>query len=335
MANLSSVILFLLLLLLQNPSPTSAYVFPLYHQNHPLITKHLGLDQNQAQPINGNISNIHGVYCTFFNVGLDPTSQVLLVFDTGSALTWIQAGNCSSCMPGGSTYTFSSTLAPLSCNDGFEEPRLCIVDNIPGAECREEHCWYDIRYGDGSTSVGVIAYDMIGQVFEEYNPLPSYRILLGLGYINWCFQNSTSCFDGIAGFGGQGYMTIPSQLKVKKWAFCLPLQDNDVGFITLNDSLRFKGAFNAAPLYFDLDFSIVYLSSVVVHGQDILEPGDKISVVLDTGSFLGYLESQLLERLLASVEYTIAVDYGVTPIESPEPDSWPLCYSMQCLSSRC
>ena len=48
------------------------------HQNHPLITKHLELDQNHAQPTNGNISSVHGVYCIFFNVGLNPTSQVLL-----------------------------------------------------------------------------------------------------------------------------------------------------------------------------------------------------------------------------------------------------------------
>jgi len=284
-------------------------------------------DKNQAlaQPTNGQLSNVREVYGIFFTIGLKPTSRVLLVFDTGSDFTWVQPKDCSWCMRWKNTYASSSTLALLSCRDDLDESRFCSTDYVPHAECKEEKCWYKIHYDDNGTSAGLVAHETVGLNLDT---APAFRILFGLGYYNWCVDNSSTCFEGIAGFDGIGYATIPSQFGVDTWAFCLPIQPNDRGFISLNDSRKINGEYRAAPLDIQTDNTYrLHMTNVVLHGENILWSGDETKVLADTGTTVSFLQSQLFDRLVESVKFFIAINYDVEPIESPDPNEWQLCYS--------
>ncbi|XP_022879694.1 aspartic proteinase PCS1-like [Olea europaea var. sylvestris] len=141
-----------------------------------------------------------------------PPQTVPMVLDTGSQLSWIQ---CQKKSPRKSPTTsfdpsLSSTFSNLPCNS-----RVCMPRNpdftLP-TSCENNLCHYSYFYADGTLADGNLVIDKL-----RLSPSQTTRPLV-LG----C-TNSSGEAQGILGMN-LGRLSFPSQAKIKKFSYCVPLR---------------------------------------------------------------------------------------------------------------
>ncbi|GLT85201.1 hypothetical protein SLE2022_033970 [Rubroshorea leprosula] len=164
-------------------------------------------------------------------VGLGtPRTDLSLMFDTGSDITWTQCEPCVS-------YCYKQK-EPI-----FDPSKSASYLNIPCASsicrslpanssgCSSSTCVYAVHYGDSSYTIGFFAKERLTltstDVFDTF--------LFG------CGENNRGLFRGAAGLLGLGRnkFSFPSQTAQKYnklFSYCLPSSASSTGYLTFGNS---------------------------------------------------------------------------------------------------
>ncbi|KZV47661.1 aspartic protein-like protein 2-like [Dorcoceras hygrometricum] len=245
------------------------------------------------------------LYYTKITIGTPPVDYHVQI-DTGSDILWVNCQNCEQC-PTKSDYNIpmkqydlraSSTGETVSCEQDF-----CAAEfDRPNFSCKVGNkCEYIVAYGDGSRTAGYFVRDFfkLDRVTgNRQTSLMDGSIAFGCSSKqSGGFESSSGALDGIIGFG-QANTSILSQLassgKVKRiFSHCL------------NHKKR-GGIFAIGEVVHPKHYHVV-LKGVEVGGQLLNLPSDLVDgglgrrAIIDSGTTLAYLPSQVYQQLLDKV----------------------------------
>ncbi|KAK8952659.1 Aspartic proteinase nepenthesin-2 [Platanthera guangdongensis] len=267
-----------------------------------------------------------------------PPQEIPLLFDTGSQLTWIPCTgkylcqNCSSPEnPAGKIPTFSpkqsSTSKLIGCKNTkcgwIHSPefltscRNCVVPSNSSSDniCPQICPPYLIIYGSGSTT---------GLLLSETLRF-STRTVAAHDFVVGCsvFSDKQPA-GGVAGFG-RGVSSIPAQLRLKSFSYCLiprKLDDSgERGFLELNGGVALNygdGGIVFTPLLKNpiataaaSAFSVYYyvgLRKITVGGKKVKIPSTALALgrdgnggtIVDSGTTFTFIEPAIFEPLAAA-----------------------------------
>ncbi|KAF5206231.1 Aspartyl protease family protein, partial [Thalictrum thalictroides] len=155
-----------------------------------------------------------------------PKTDLPVIFDTGSDLTWIQ---CQPCV--GSCYqqrdpifdpSKSSTYSNISCSSPSCTELSSGTSSSP--RCSNSACVYTIMYGDQSYSVGFFGTETL--TVTPYDIFPKFEF--------GCGQNNDGLFGQVAGLIGLGrdkisFVSQTAQKYNKLFSYCIPSKSS--GFL--------------------------------------------------------------------------------------------------------
>ncbi|GAA0169596.1 aspartic protease [Lithospermum erythrorhizon] len=267
----------------------------------------------------------YGAYSISLNFGTPPQS-IPFIMDTGSDFVWFPCTKrytCNNCSVTGQEIPSyipkaSSSVQILGCmnpkctwiHNTTDPSTRCKDCQLPNsANCKQMCPPYLILYGSGSTS---------GLTLVETLDLPNKKVP---NVVVGCSLFSTHQPAGIAGFG-RGVSSIPSQLGIKKFSYCLLSRNYDDSGKSSN--LVLDGAYNSGkktailsytpllknPLVPETKSLSVYyyvgLRKITVGGQKVkipykfLIPDDKGNggTIVDSGTTLSYMSYDVFESVL-------------------------------------
>uniref|UniRef100_A0A0D9V513 Peptidase A1 domain-containing protein n=1 Tax=Leersia perrieri TaxID=77586 RepID=A0A0D9V513_9ORYZ len=161
-----------------------------------------GHDRRLHSPVYTGIPFETGEYFASVGVGT-PSTEALLVIDTGSDLVWLQCSPCRRCYAQtGRVFDprRSATYRRIPCSS-----TQCRALRYPGCDVGVTGgCEYVIAYGDGSSSTGDLATDRLAFA----NDTCVHNVTLG------CGRDNEGLFDSAAGLlgVGRGRMSISTQV---------------------------------------------------------------------------------------------------------------------------
>uniref|UniRef100_A0A7C9A4P6 Peptidase A1 domain-containing protein n=1 Tax=Opuntia streptacantha TaxID=393608 RepID=A0A7C9A4P6_OPUST len=268
----------------------------------------------QKNDIETEITPGRGDYLMKIAVGTPP-SEFIAVADTGSDLIWLQCSSCQTsqtCIPQQAPLfdpTTSSTYQRIACNSpSCTSPDLdsgCLKNDTS----RMGACFYDVSYGDHTTSFGVLSTDIITFPSSSAN-LPSS--VFGCGYDQ---QGSLSSGDGIIGLGA-GPLSLVSQLGPNinhKFSYCLvPVFSGATSKMRFGaDVARLEGVVST-PLVIKDPPVYYYLTLGGISIGDTLVSVDQ-DVFIDSGTTLTKLETNIYNGVRDALTKAI----GLEPVDSP------------------
>ncbi|TXG48815.1 hypothetical protein EZV62_024690 [Acer yangbiense] len=258
-----------------------------------------------------------GLY--FAKIGLgSPSKDYYVQVDTGSDILWVNCAGCSKCPTKsdlGIELTLfdpakSETSGEVGCNDDY-----CISTydgELPGCKSGID-CQYSVTYGDGSSTSGFFVKDYV-QLEQATGNLQTGKlntsIIFGCGakQSGDLGSSSEAAVDGILGFG-QANSSMLSQLaaagKVKKeFAHCLDVVKGG-GIFAIGDVV--SPIVSTTPLVPNMPHYNVNLKAVEVGGDvlqlptDLFESGGQRGTIIDSGTTLAYLPSDLFEPMMTKI----------------------------------
>ncbi|KAM0904942.1 hypothetical protein ACQ4PT_017675 [Festuca glaucescens] len=191
-----------------SPSSSSTY--------QPTMTTEVG-----SKVVSG-ISEGSGEYFARVGVGSPPTEQYLVV-DSGSDVIWVQCLPCTQCYAQADPLfdpAASTSFAAVPCGSG-------VCRTLPGGSSgcgAGEPCRYEVSYGDGSYTEGVLAMETL--TFGDSTPVQ--EVAIGCGHRN------RGLFVAAAGLLGLGWgpMSLVGQLGGAAggaFSYCLASRGADAG----------------------------------------------------------------------------------------------------------
>ncbi|KAF6148886.1 hypothetical protein GIB67_014257 [Kingdonia uniflora] len=243
-----------------------------------------------------------------------------MIFDTGSALTWLQCQPCKTyCHPqigpifnpfSSSTYKFVACDAPM-CND-LESDTLnapsCSTSNI---------CSYEATYGDSSYSIGYLNRDTL--TFETGRGTKGLTLA---EYIYGCRKDNQGLFGkstklvGMACNKHSMFSQLSSKYGMSIFSYCLPTSTSTETF-TIGPSE--SKAYVFTPVITDpRDPSLYFLrlTGITVDGIPLkVSPLQyKTSTIIDSGTIITRLPIRVYEALQeAFVKYMMPKRYKQVP----------------------
>ncbi|XP_008811141.2 aspartyl protease family protein At5g10770-like [Phoenix dactylifera] len=192
-----------------------------------------------------------------------PKSDLTVVFDTGSDLTWIQCKPCSS----GSCYpqqqplfdpSQSSTYSNISCSS----PECSLLDS---STCSASSpCRYDIEYGDNSQSSGYFSHDTLTLTSSELVP----------SFMFGCGDENSGLFGTAAGLLGLGRGKVSLVSQARKYggvfSYCLPSSSSSAGYLTFGGGAPSNVKFTPMLTFSDMpSFYFLSLVAIRVGGEQL------------------------------------------------------------------
>ncbi|PIA34485.1 hypothetical protein AQUCO_03700035v1 [Aquilegia coerulea] len=197
------------------------------HSIHSRISRGGSFIGPQQAKLPANSGSSLGTGNFYVTVGFGtPKSELPVIFDTGSDLTWIQ---CKPCVGGCYAQrdpifdpSKSSTYSNISCSSPSCSQLSSGTGNSP--RCSGSACVYGIEYGDQSYSVGIFGTETL--TVSPYDVFPNFQF--------GCGQNNDGLFGQVAGLIGLGRdkISFVSQTapKYKKlFSYCIPSKSS--GFL--------------------------------------------------------------------------------------------------------
>ncbi|GMH26219.1 hypothetical protein Nepgr_028062 [Nepenthes gracilis] len=244
-------------------------------------------------PVVSGTSEGSGEYFTRIGVG-QPPSQVYVVLDTGSDVSWLQCEPCADCYQQADPIfrpTSSSSYAPVSC-----QSEQCKALDV--SECRGDQCLYEVSYGDGSYTVGDFVRERI--TFSEASV---DNIAIGCGH------NNEGLFVGAAGLLGLGggSLSFPSQINTTSFSYCLVDRDSNAASTLEFNSPLPPGAVTA-PLLRNRQLDTFYylgLTGISIGGELLPIPPSSFQmdeagnggVIIDSGTAVTRLQTEVYNTL--------------------------------------
>ncbi|XP_058782244.1 aspartyl protease family protein At5g10770-like [Vicia villosa] len=171
-----------------------------------------------------------GNYYVVLGLGT-PKKDLSLIFDTGSDLTWTQCQPCA-----GSCYkqvdeifdpSKSTSYSNITCTSPDCSQHVSATGTNPSCSTPTESCIYEVKYGDGSFSIGYLSR-------ERLTVTPTDTID---SFLFGCGQDNEGLFNGGAGLLGLGrdpisFIQQTSQKYHNTFSYCLPSTSSEIGHLT-------------------------------------------------------------------------------------------------------
>ncbi|XXG62565.1 hypothetical protein AAC387_Pa05g0898 [Persea americana] len=296
------------------------------------------ISQNPSNSKTPLFPHAYGGYSISLNFGTPPQTSSLIM-DTGSQLVWIpctKSYTCKNCSFISQPTLQNPPFLPKSSSSskiiGCSNPKCrwlygsdFLHSKCP--DCNPTNCSqicppYSILYGSGSTA---------GILLSETLVFPERRVEnFGVG----CSLLSTRQPAGIAGFG-RGPSSLPSQLGLTRFAYCLLSHsyDDTTNFssLVLDDATTRRTAdsgekglqhtpFLKNPAAGNPSFSVYYyvgLRKVTVGGKDVgipyrfLHPGSDGNggTIVDSGTTFTFMEGHVFEPVAREFESQLGLLY--------------------------
>ncbi|KAJ1259109.1 hypothetical protein BS78_10G128100 [Paspalum vaginatum] len=232
-----------------------------------------------------------------------PARTSTLLFDTGSDVSWIQCQPCSSghCYPQHDPIfdpTKSATYAAVPCG----HPQC----KAAGGRCDSNGtCLYEVEYGDGSSSSGVLSHDTL--------TLTSSRTLPGFAF--GCGERNLGDFGSVDGLIGLGRspLSLSSQAAASlgaTFSYCLPSHNNSHGYLTIGSTPVSETVVYTAMVQKQEypSFYFVELVSIDIGGFVLPVPPTVFTstgTLLDSGTVLTYLPPEAYTALRDRFRFTM------------------------------
>ncbi|XP_043713939.1 probable aspartyl protease At4g16563 isoform X2 [Telopea speciosissima] len=267
----------------------------------------------------------YGGYSISLSFGTPPQT-VSFLMDTGSDLVWFPCTHhytCSNCsFPNQDPSSISNFIPKLSSSSkiiGCQNPKCGWLHNsdvksrCSGCEPNSRNCSqmcpnYIIIYGSGSTA-GILLSETL-DFPEKKKP----------NFVVGCSIFSAREPSGIAGFG-RGPSSLPSQLRLKTFSYCLlshSLDDTkESSLLVLNGDDKTTGIsytpFVKNPTTGNPAFSVYYyvgLKKITVGGKTVKIPYNYLSLgsegnggtIIDSGSTFTFMEKQVFDLVAREFE---------------------------------
>ncbi|MED6137503.1 hypothetical protein PIB30_065572 [Stylosanthes scabra] len=192
----------------------------------------LGLKQLDSATLPAKSGSLIGSGNYFVVVGLGtPKTELSLIFDTGSDLTWTQCEPCvKSCYKQQDQIydpSKSSSYSNITCTSSLCTQLSTATGNDPGCASTSKACIYGIQYGDSSFSVGFFSHERL--TMTDTDTVDNF--LFG------CGQNNQGLFGGSAGLIGLGRHPISFVQQTaakyhKTFSYCLPSTASNIGYLS-------------------------------------------------------------------------------------------------------
>lgn len=236
------------------------------------------------------------------SVGLGtPKRDLLVVFDTGSDLSWVQCKPCDGCYQQHDPLfdpSQSTTYSAVPC--GAQECR-----RLDSGSCSSGKCRYEVVYGDMSQTDGNLARDTLtlGPSSSSSSSDQLQEFVFG------CGDDDTGLFgkaDGLFGLG-RDRVSLASQAAAKYGAgfsYCLPSSSTAEGYLSLGSAAPPNARFTAMVTRSDTpSFYYLNLVGIKVAGRTVRvspavfrTPG----TVIDSGTVITRLPSRAYAALRSS-----------------------------------
>uniref|UniRef100_A0A7N0V476 Peptidase A1 domain-containing protein n=1 Tax=Kalanchoe fedtschenkoi TaxID=63787 RepID=A0A7N0V476_KALFE len=257
--------------------------------------------QNQTTPASasgitipardGSIVN-SGNYIVTLGLGT-PKTDVSLIFDTGSDLTWTQCRPCARFCHKQVGPIFdpskSKTFANISCRSAICSQLQSTTGTHPG--CSSGTCVYAIQYGDQSVSVGFLSKDRLTLSASDSVE----------GFYFGCGQLNRGLFGGSGGLLGLGrdklsFVSQTASKFGKVFSYCLPSTPSSAGHLTFGrDAVSSKkAAFTKLKLHSQYpSFYFLEMTGIIVGGYKLPIPTTIFSLgetLIDSGTVITRLQ---------------------------------------------
>ncbi|XP_042476602.1 probable aspartyl protease At4g16563 [Macadamia integrifolia] len=292
--------------------------------------RHLKSPQSSVLSKTPLFPHSYGGYSISLSFGT-PSQTVPFVMDTGSDLVWFPCTHryiCRNCsfanQNPSSIQTFIPKLSSSTRIVGCQNPKCSwlhssdVQSRCSGCESNSRNCSqicppYIITYGSGSTG---------GILLSETLDFPKRKVP---DFIVGCSVFSTRQPSGIAGFG-RGPSSIPSQLHLKKFSYCLlshrlddTSQSSSLILTDNSDSGNNKTGgvsytpFVKNPVTGRPAFSVYYylgLRQITVGGKKVKIPYNSLSLgsdgnggtIIDSGSTFTFMEKRVFDLVAQEFE---------------------------------
>ncbi|CAO2189045.1 unnamed protein product [Urochloa humidicola] len=258
-------------------------------------------------------------YVTTIGLGSGATNLTVIV-DTGSDLTWVQCKPCSTCYAQRDPLfdpAASATYAAVHCNAPACAASLKAATGTPGScasasNAASDKCYYALGYGDGSFSRGVLATDTLA--------LGAAARLEG--FVFGCGLSNRGLFGGAAGLVGLGRteLSLVSQTSSRyggAFSYCLPASTTTAaassGSLSLGadtSSYRNKTAIAYTRMIADPaqpPFYFLNITGAAVGGKPVTASGlGAGNVLIDSGTVI----TRLVPSVYAAVRAEFARQFG-------------------------
>ncbi|GKV03108.1 hypothetical protein SLEP1_g15471 [Rubroshorea leprosula] len=229
-----------------------------------------------------------GNYVVTVGIG-NPKTDLSLIFDTGSDITWTQCQPCIRYCYAQKESIFDPSKSKSYLNISCNSPTCSSLSSATGnaGRCVSSTCVYAIQYGDSSYSAGFFGKESLTLTSTDvFNDIPF-----------GCGQNNRGLFGGAAGLLGLGRdkLSFPSQTAQKYnkiFSYCLPSSASSTGYLTfgnsdISNSVQFTPlvTFPRAPSFYGLDISGISVggnklpisSSLFTNARTIIDSGTVIT----------------------------------------------------------
>lgn len=278
-----------------------------------------------------------------------PPQTTSFIMDTGSSLVWFPCTHrytCSSCNfadadPANFSVfipKFSSSAKILGCRNPkcrwmFENVQCGECEGNSTATCNQSCPPYIIQYGSGSTT---------GLLLSETLVLPDKPVD---NFVVGCSVFSSRQPAGIAGFG-RGNESLPAQMGLKKFSYCLISHRFDG--MPVSSDLILDGATAAAGIKYTpfrknpessnpafREYYYVTLRKITVGGVTVKAPykylvpdsDGKGGTIVDSGTTFTYMDSEVFELVAEEFERQIGDNYARAAAVEEESGLRP-CYNI-------
>ncbi|KAL0447628.1 UNVERIFIED_CONTAM: Aspartic proteinase CDR1 [Sesamum latifolium] len=247
------------------------------------------------------------------SIGTPPVKQ-LGIADTGSDLTWTQCKPCTQCYKQNIPLfdpRRTKTYRRVSC-----ESDQC--NAVGSASCDSRNaCQYQVSYGDRSYSIGDLAVETFTFGSSSGGNVSFPKVVFGCGHENDGTFSATG--SGIIGLGG-GSLSIINQLDTSiggKFSYCLTFLDSNISStISFGSNAVVAGRrVVSTPLVKKSPdtFYFLTLEGVSVGKQRLqytasnskAEVADEGNIIIDSGTTLTFLPSELYQELESTLERAI------------------------------
>ncbi|KAK9937081.1 hypothetical protein M0R45_013898 [Rubus argutus] len=280
------------------------------------------LDQAESTIINNG-----GEYLMELSIGTPPF-PIKAVADTGSDLIWTQCNPCTHCYPQNDPLfdpTKSSTYRTIPCSSN-----QC---NTLRSSCssQDSACQYQVRYGDGSHTIGDYAADTVTLASTTGTSVPFPNTLIGCGHDNdGTFRPQGS---GIVGLGG-GDESLISQLAPSidgKFSYCLlpySSQEDQTSKLSFGNNAVVSGSgVVSTPIvpdqfrktFFFLNLEAISVDDTKIPFSSSSSASGQGKIVIDSGTTLTLLEQSFYSELEDAVNKVVGRE---------RLREMPLCYKV-------
>ncbi|XP_054797537.1 aspartyl protease family protein At5g10770-like [Prosopis cineraria] len=272
-------------------------------------------------PVKSGLPINTGGYIVTVGLG-SPKTNLSLIVDTGSDLTWTQCKPCMVKCYNQQEPIFdpskSTTYSQIKCSSSS----MCnqILSTASDQECAESNsagtCIYETRYMDKSFSVGFLSKERL--TIAADNTFDNFLFGCGQNNLGILFGGAA----GLLGLGRQPISVVQQTAKAynKVFSYCLPSTPSDIGHLTFgSDGVSNNVQYTPITTIPNLtSFYSINITGIVVDGTNLSSITSTLSsakAIIDIGTFITRLPPSVYTALRSEIQRRMAMYPMVSKLE--------------------